>query len=309
MKVIRMPDNPRVTVAIATTGRCTIVGRTIAILAAQKDPPDRVILSIAQPGDADLAGLPPLPFPIKIVSGPKGSCVQRNAVLRAPQPGGIILFLDDDFLIADGYISALRRLFTRHADVVMATGRVLADGIHGPGYTHEQGLAILAQAPQTAPDPQIQEVYSVYGCNMAIRAAPPELFDEALPLYGWLEDMDLSQRMARYGRIVRDDSLVGVHLGTKQGRSAGLLLGYSQITNPVHMIRKGFVSRAPVLKIMIKNILSNLARSLRPEPWIDRRGRLRGNVTALRDLLRGRCTPNRVLELRTTPASVRGNVS
>jgi glycosyltransferase involved in cell wall biosynthesis len=302
MTEFKTPACGAVTVAIATTGRRAIVGQTIAYLARLKDRPDRVIISVANPEDIDTFALPSLPFPLDTLTGPKGSCTQRNAVLEAATGSGVILFLDDDFLIADGYIAALRRLFTQHEDVVMSTGRVLADGIHGPGFTHEEGLEILAQAPQTPPLPQVRNEYSVYGCNMAIRVSilekHPERFDEDLPLYGWLEDMDLSRRMARHGRIVKDDSLLGVHLGTKIGRSAGVMLGYSQIANPVHMLRKGSVQPARVLKIMAKNILSNLAKSLWPEPWIDRRGRMRGNVIALYDLLRGRCAPGRVLELR-----------
>ena len=40
-----------------------------------------------------------------------------------------------------------------------------------------------------------------------------------------------------------------------------------------------------------------LLRSLAPEPWVDRRGRLRGNLIAIADLLRGRMHPLRVLDL------------
>jgi len=46
-----------------------------------------------------------------------------------------------------------------------------------------------------------------------------------------------------------------------------------------------------------KNVLGNALRSLRPEPFCDRRGRLRGNLTALVDLVRGRLAPDRILEL------------
>lgn len=294
-------DGSTVTIAIATTGRRGIVAQTIAHLAGQADHADKVVVSIVHTEDLDRMALPPLPFPLEVVTGPKGSCVQRNAVLSLDDPGDIILFLDDDFLIAEGHISAVRRLFSLHPDVVMSTGKVLADGIHGPGFSHREGTVVLAQAPQTPSLPCIEDIFSVYGCNMAIRtsalAQRPERFDEALPLYGWLEDMDLSRRMARHGRVVRDTSLLGVHLGTKVGRSPGRLLGYSQVANPVYMIRKGTVPATPVLRIMAGNILANLGRSVRPEPWIDRRGRLRGNLMALADLLRGRCAPGRVLDL------------
>jgi hypothetical protein len=38
--------------------------------------------------------------------------------------------------------------------------------------------------------------------------------------------------------------------------------------------------------IVVKNIIANLLRSWRPEPWIDRPGRVKGNMIALFDLLR-----------------------
>jgi hypothetical protein len=47
----------------------------------------------------------------------------------------------------------------------------------------------------------------------------------------------------------------------------------------------------------VRNVLSNMAHSIRPEPFIDRRGRLRGNFIALSDAVRGRIAPERVLVL------------
>ncbi len=292
-----------VTLAIATTGRADILRQTLSHLAGLYDRPNRVVISIAACDDIDTAALPPLPFPLEVLHAPKGASHQRNAVLAQSGDSDLILFLDDDFLIAEGHVTALRHLFERHDDVVMATGRVLADGIHGPGLTHAEGRAVLAQATmQPLSDAAPQDVYSVYGCNMAIRCATltehPETFDERLKLYAWLEDMDLSRRMAQFGRIVCDEKLLGVHLGTKTGRSAGLFLGYSQIANPVYLMRKGTVTPGPALKLMTRNILANLGKSLRPEPWVDRRGRARGNLLALFDLLRRRCAPERILELR-----------
>jgi hypothetical protein len=41
----------------------------------------------------------------------------------------------------------------------------------------------------------------------------------------------------------------------------------------------------------------NALRAARPEPYVDRRGRLVGNALALRDLLIGRMTPERILQL------------
>ncbi|WP_430450503.1 glycosyltransferase family 2 protein [Rhodophyticola sp.] len=154
---------------------------------------------------------------------------------------------------------------------------------------------------QSMADAAPRTVYSTYGCNMAVRGtavrAHPERFDTTLPLYGWLEDLDFSRRMAAFGRIVENPQLRGVHLATKTGRISGLRLGYSQIANPVYLVRKGTYHWARALKLMTGNVLANSAKSLWPEPWIDRRGRLTGNLLAFRDLLRGRCRPGRIHDL------------
>jgi hypothetical protein len=46
-----------------------------------------------------------------------------------------------------------------------------------------------------------------------------------------------------------------------------------------------------------KNVIANHALSLRPEAWIDRRGRVAGNWLALVDIARGRIDPMRILDL------------
>ena len=49
--------------------------------------------------------------------------------------------------------------------------------------------------------------------------------------------------------------------------------------------------------MLVSNVVSNLIHSVRPEPHIDRRGRLAGNLLAIGDWLRGRVDPQRVLHL------------
>jgi GT2 family glycosyltransferase len=122
-------------------------------------------------------------------------------------------------------------------------------------------------------------------------------FDEALPLYGWQEDIDFSRQLATLGRIVDVSTLRGVHLGAKGGRTSGVRFGYSQIANPVYLIRKGTMSLSFAAPLVWRNLLANLYGSFRPEPWIDRRGRLKGNCLALCDLVTGRISPQRILEL------------
>jgi hypothetical protein len=48
---------------------------------------------------------------------------------------------------------------------------------------------------------------------------------------------------------------------------------------------------------MGRNILANLVRSLWSESYIDRRGRLRGNLIAIAHVLSGRIEPEYILKL------------
>jgi hypothetical protein len=122
-------------------------------------------------------------------------------------------------------------------------------------------------------------------------------FDERLVLYGWQEDIDFTSRLRSRGRVVCVAGIHGVHLGIKAGRVSGVRLGYSQVVNPVYLIRKGSVPASFALPLMARNLAANLARSFWPEAWVDRRGRLRGNLLALCHVLAGRIEPEHVLEI------------
>jgi hypothetical protein len=123
-------------------------------------------------------------------------------------------------------------------------------------------------------------------------------FDEALPLYGWQEDIDFAASVSRHGgRLVKTDAFVGVHRGVRSGRTSGKRFGYSQMVNPVYLCRKRTMKRSYAARIMTQNFLANVRGLVRPEPWIDRRGRLFGNLLGLADLVQLRIDPMRVLHL------------
>jgi GT2 family glycosyltransferase len=185
--------------------------------------------------------------------------------------------------------------------VVMITGDVIADGIIGPGFDIAEARHRLAASAAPRGSGGLEPVENGYGCNMAVRLAAVRFaqcrFDERLPLYGWLEDVDFSRQLARQGRIAKLAAARGVHLGIKQGRQSGVRLGYSQIANPIYLSRKGTCPWPRALRQMSRNVAMNLARSLKPEPYVDRAGRFSGNLKAMRDLMTGRLDPQRILEL------------
>ncbi|PRY25168.1 GT2 family glycosyltransferase [Aliiruegeria haliotis] len=294
------PELPRrLIVAIPSTARRDILTRTVRAIREQTRHPDQLLISVASDGDIDRTALSDLPFPIRVLTGPKGGSPQRNRIFQHLTEADTVLLLDDDFLMEKGYLAAVDALFKTQLDVVMASGTLVADDVSGPGLTHEDGQGLLEDLPPTGSS--LTDIHNGYGCNMAFRARPALRnnirFDEALPLYSWLEDVDFSRRLAPYGRIVRNEATVGVHLGTKVGRSPGRRLGYSQLSNPVYLVGKGTMGRRRALRLMTRNVVSNLVYSIRPRPWTDSRGRLRGNLLAIGDLLRGRLSPARAVDL------------
>jgi len=283
-------------IGIASTGRAEVLAGTVARLVAQSRAPDRVILSVTCERDVDADALAHVPLPIEVHYSAAGLTRQRNAVLTLVAPQDIVVFIDDDFLPADDYIATVCDLFDRHPVVAMATGRVLADGILGPGITFEQAETYIRRGRGRI-EGALHSVYNGYGCNMAIRARPVLAhdlrFDERLPMYGWLEDVDFSRQIAQHGLVVKCPGMTGVHLGTKAARSPGARLGYSQVANPLYLVSKGTMARHRAFAIMSRNLVMNLLRFWVPEPWVDRRGRLRGNLLAMRDLIKGQLCPER----------------
>jgi hypothetical protein len=116
-------------------------------------------------------------------------------------------------------------------------------------------------------------------------------FDERLVLHGWQEDIDFTSQLRRYGRIMGMTLLAGVHLGIRSGRTSGTRFGYTQVMNPLYLVRKGTVPLHFACRQISRNVAANLVRSLRPEGHIDRRGRLKGNLLAAYHLIRGRIEP------------------
>jgi GT2 family glycosyltransferase len=288
-------------VGIATTGRREILTETIRELSRLRPAPTRIVVCPASPADLDEPAALAIFPALQVVRAGRGLPRQRNAILDACEGDHLITFIDDDFFPATDFLAQIERLFAEDPRRNGVTGHVIADGANTPGLSVAAARRCLRDDTRP-PVEEILEPYGAYGCNMSFRIAALRRqrlrFDERLPLYGWWEDIDFSRRACpQRGSLVRSHWVRGVHLGAKSGRASGLRLGYSQIANILYLIDKGSVPRGTALRIMWRNVLSNHLRALRPEPWIDRRGRVRGNWLALWDALRGRAQPERILEL------------
>jgi GT2 family glycosyltransferase len=289
----------KLVVIIPTVGRSAQVALLLGHLAKQSRLPDEVIVSAPDP--SHVGNIEETRFPVKVVFGPKGLAAQRNRGLdEALGRFDIITFFDDDFVPAGDYLAKIVLAFRSRPDWAVVMGHVVSDGARNEGLTwHDAFLALYHGEADAPAEPQVSDHVGAYGCNMSIRTSVVGdlRFDERLVLYGWQEDIDFTSQLRRRGRVVGVSNILGVHLGLKAGRVSGERFGYSQVVNPLYLIRKGTVPAAFALPLVGRNIAANLLRSLWPESYVDRRGRLRGNLLAMLHVLSGRIEPEYILKL------------
>lgn len=291
----------RIAVVIASLGRPEALADCLQALSVQTRQADRIILSVT--AEADLPAQEHLDG-VEVIIGSKGSSIQRNRGIDAVIGDcAYVAFLDDDYVASKYLIEGIVSFLDAHPDIVGCTGNLLADGISGPGISADEARKMVCAHDRAGPGPAtiLSDQEGLYGCNMAYRLSALDgvRFDENLPLYAWQEDIDFAENLRKTsgGRLVKTDAFAGVHCGVKSGRTNGLRLGYSQIANPVYLMRKGTMSRKFGYRLMLRNMLANHAKSFRPEPWVDRAGRVKGNWLAMKDWLTGKISPGRILDL------------
>jgi hypothetical protein len=299
---------------IATKGRPRETYALLDWLSRQTQSPRRIVVVGTEP--ADLAGLERHPFHGEGVlhlalSEKPGLTIQRNQALQVFADEGyltggrqsFVVFFDDDFRPGSDWLKHCGERFAVAPEIVGITGVLFADGVRGDQLTDAQAdeylLGQLPPQPHWSQKWAEKDVESLYGCNMAFvdDVAAACRFDECLPLYGWQEDCDYTGQARKFGRTIVEPRCVGVHLGTKAGRTSGLKFGYSQIANPIHIASNGHMPRARAAHFVMRALMANAIRSFGRHPLFDYRGRLYGNLRAIADITRGRCDPLRILGL------------
>lgn len=300
----------KVFVVVATKGRPKETYHLLTHLSEQSHPIESVIVVGHDAQDIDGLDQHALTNSGKATIGraPIGSCHQRNAGLdnvakhttETDHQDWIVIFFDDDFRPAKDWISNAVEAFTNDKSLMGITGYVIADGVSNKAYSESDVSDFLSgkQAPALAA--VTENITSLYGCNMAFRGtfSFEARFDEALPLYGWLEDVDYSRRALKNGTLAYVENCRGVHMGVSSGRTSGLRFGYSQVANPTFLHKKGTMPFVRAYTIMSKNILSNIFNTCRFNRKRDYYGRLKGNCVAIKDIARSKCSPQRILSLK-----------
>ncbi len=289
------------TVVVCSANRPDVLSQTVESLRrGQSVQPREIIVSVFNPAH--------VPETIKadpavrvVVSSRQALSAQRNAavkVVRTPYT----LFLDDDVEIAPNFIESMESLLDELEDVVVATGFVVVDGVRGDtGVDRNSARAAVLSYVREYENCDREEGY---GCNLFVRTKVFDqvLFDENLPLYGWLEDLDFSTNCLRHGRIIRNAGTCVAHLGTPTGRISGLKFGYSQIVNPFYLWRKNgkpglaHVVFAHWVVAVARNSCRTLIRVQGNRS--DRTGRFKGNMIGFCHLLAGKVDPSYILQLQ-----------
>lgn len=288
----------KTSVIVATINRQEHLANLLTCLDRQTLRPDEVLLSA--PTSGDLCDLEKYSDWVRPIIGERGASAQRNVALDLVEADtDVVFFFDDDVTLHPEYLANAASVFENDLDVVGLTGRLLLDGAGGAPVSLEEGARALEEGRGSCSQPR-EDVRSLYGCNSAARweAAKNLRFDEQLPLYSWLEDLDYSRQLAAAGSLVKVSQCLAVHHGSPSGgRQQHTRFGYSQITNPIYLWRKGSISAPHAATLIARPLLANLKESLAGETKIWRRARLAGNAVSAFDLLRGRITPQRITML------------
>lgn len=130
-----------------------------------------------------------------------GKCrVQNRAIEKAF--GDVMVFLDDDLIVARDYLDRVEEFFTDHPEFAAMKGRVLP--AEDPAAKVGAAAAVWLDLPIVDHGEEVIEVRGVLGANMAFRVSALErvgLFDERLGpgAGGHEEETEMSARLARAG--------------------------------------------------------------------------------------------------------------
>jgi GT2 family glycosyltransferase len=236
-----------------------------------------------------------------------GTTLQRNDGLAKVKPGtAYVAFFDDDMEFKDDYLEKALAFLDGCPTIAGICGKLLVSG----GVSREQAREMIADYKPVEGFEGIFDRHEgaaiLYGCCMLVRFSllQYEKFDENLPLYGYAEDYDISVRLRRYGIIGRYRGSIGVHLKSPEGRVNEIQRGYAIMANCWYLLKKEVCHLPPALGLLRFWIIGfvreqffiflRIVKGDRSLNWIDQS---RGCLIAVVDILRGRSSPQRMLDI------------
>jgi GT2 family glycosyltransferase len=287
-----------IAVVLASAGRPALLADALRSCSAQRAVTFHGVVSV--PDESSLPEDRTLLAGWQVVTGFRGLAAQRNAGLDVLEGIDVVAFFDDDAVLRPDYLAHAVHFLEAHSEVLGLTGRVLLDGKITGEIPKETSADALARSEAEETSGRWRPTRELYGANFVVRvAAVPHLrFDDRLPLYSWLEDHDFARRLMTFGPLAHVDDCVIVHRAAASGgRQSHRRLGYSQVMNAVYLVRKGSFPVWLAAQQIFRPVAKNIALSAAGSAITWRRERLRGNATAALDVVRGRITPERIVEL------------
>jgi GT2 family glycosyltransferase len=284
-------------VVITSKDRPAMLVETIEALLRQSHRPESIFVVVDKPSDMDglHEGCRAMIFAGSLTA-------KRNAGMeKVPASSSLLLFVDDDVELHRDYALFACELFASHGEIVAASGNVLVDA----SIPRARAVAILAEAriPEWTFKSHGRDSV-LYGCNMIIRreAALQERFDEALPLYSFGEDYEISIRLRRRGLVGRFSTGLLVHLKASCGRLNRKRLAWSIIANNWYFIRKGSTHLPPHLAYLrFAWTFFHIGREQLRLDFREKNSQFpgaRGVLLAIKDFLTGKLHPGRLLEVQ-----------
>jgi glycosyltransferase involved in cell wall biosynthesis len=288
---------PRISIVIGTKDRPESLLRCLQSIARQTSLPLEVL--VIDDGHLDPAqavrALEGTGIAVRYFNkaSDRGLTKSRNLGIRE-SGGDVVLFLDDDVVLDEGYLAAISEVYRERPRVGGVGGRLLSGRLSWPkrlflrlflldgpdeGKVLANGIGVLVRNIGG-----VKRVDWLSGCNMSFRRGVFEhvMFDESFGGNGWGDDRDFSFRVSRRFEVVATPAAVLHHLEEPSGRQGRFEFGQVEITYmyrffakhmPRHVVNLAALSWS-FLGITLHNCIA-----LRP-------GRVLGNIAGVYAVLR-----------------------
>jgi GT2 family glycosyltransferase len=290
--------SPTITAVVCTRHRPVDLERVLRSLAWQDDRCEQVVVI----DDADhhrrdetatIVGRAEVAVSVWHKDQP-GLTASRNLAIDRVRTD-LVLFLDDDVVLRPDYVRRVRDAFTGDPSLVGAGGTVDDEHVYGlrrlrallmvPG--RETGQVYRSGWSSPLPRHRDAPVEHLIGCNMTYRTAVLRgyRFDERFQGYALGEDLELSHRLHRDGHRLRTVGAARLwHLSAPPRHDR--TWGYREVA--IRPLVAGPRFARPAFVVAALTFAAVAA--------IRNRDRARGNVAAIRDVLRGRVALHQTVE-------------
>ena len=294
----------KLAIVIPTVGRCAELRRMLASLASQTRLPEQVLIVGKGDGDAGWGSVFPQ-LHAEFISLPSSSiCDARNRGAQAARPDiDLVGFMDDDIVLEAQAVEALMNFWERAPNDLGGTGCNLVNypALHARRlktlrltsrlglYDSRRGIVLRSGIHTMMPG--IQETTYVqwlptYAVVYSRKVLAQFSFDEWFENYSYLEDLDLSYRIAKKYKLAIVANARFHHYPSQAGRPTAYLFGKKEVLNRLHFVSKHSELSRPLcfLALCFRGLMSIFFGFSRLEP--DYFLRAAGNLAAVLSVLR-----------------------